>query len=124
VADNISKGQPQFSITQQGHRFVAEGRKGCEAAQYPDDQKCPGFRWNDPSLIGEFRKEADERAAKDIDGQGAERELNALAQVLSIAAHKIAQDGPNEPACADEKQCAQNVTLSKCERDCRAIVLK
>jgi hypothetical protein len=118
MTDDIPKGQPQFSVAQQVHRFVPERGKGREAAQYSDDQKCPGFRWNDPSLIGEFRKEADERAAKDIDGQGAERELNALAQVLSIAAHKIAQDGPNEPACADEKQCAQNVTLSKCERDC------
>ncbi len=124
MTDDIPKGQPQFAIAQQVHRFVPERGEGGEAAQYSDDQKCSSFRWNDTSLIGEFSEKADERAAKDIDGQGAERELNALAQVLSIAAHKIAQDGPNEPACADEKQCAQNVTLSKCDWDCRAIVLK
>ena len=54
-------------------------------------------------MIGEFRQKADECTAENIDRQGAERELNALAHLLSIAAYKVAQDRPDESAGADEK---------------------
>jgi hypothetical protein len=39
--------------------------------------------------------------------------LNTLTELLRIATHKVPQDGPDEPAGADEKKCAQCVTFSK-----------
>ena len=113
MADDIPEGQPHFSIAKQIHRFVAEGRKGCEAAQYSDDQKRPGLRGNDASMIGQFGEKANQCASHKIDGQGAEWKLNTLAELLRIAAHKVAQDGADEPASADEEQCTQDETLCK-----------
>ena len=39
MADDISEGEPRFSVSQEVHRFVAEGRKGGEATQETNDQK-------------------------------------------------------------------------------------
>jgi hypothetical protein len=36
--------------------------------------------------------------------------LDALAQLLNISAQQVAQDGPNETTCADQKESAQNTT--------------
>lgn len=64
-------------------------------------------------MIGKLGEEANQHTTHQIDGQGAEGKLDALAELLRIATHKIPQDGPDEPTGADEKKCAQCVTLSK-----------
>ena len=64
-------------------------------------------------MIGKLGEEANQRTTHQIDGQGAEGKLNTLTELLRIATHKVPQDGPDEPAGADEKKYAQRVTLSK-----------
>ncbi len=43
-------------------------------------------------MVGELSKEADQRTSHKIDGQSAEWKLDALAQLLRIAAQKVAKD--------------------------------
>lgn len=64
-------------------------------------------------MIGKLGEEANQRTTHQIDGQGAEGKLNTLTELLRIATHQVSQDGPDEPAGADEKKYAQGVTLSK-----------
>ena len=54
-------------------------------------------------MIRQLSEEPNQRASHKIDGQGAEGKLDALAQLLSIAAHQVTEDGADESACADEK---------------------
>ena len=64
-------------------------------------------------MIGKLGQKANQYTTHQIDGQGAEGKLNTLAELLRIATHKVPQDGPDEPAGADEKKCTQCVTLSE-----------
>lgn len=64
-------------------------------------------------MIGKLGEEANQHTAHQIDGQGAEGELQTFAQLLYLCAQQVAKDGPDEPTGADEKKCAQCVTLSK-----------
>ena len=54
-------------------------------------------------MISKLGEEADQHTTHQIDGQGAEGKLDALAELLRIATHKVPQDGPDDPASADEK---------------------
>lgn len=89
---------------------MAECRERGKSAQYPDDEEGSNLPRDGASLIGEFGEKADQCTARHIDRQGAEGKLEALAELLHIAAEQIAKDRSDEPACADEEQCAQNVT--------------
>jgi hypothetical protein len=60
-------------------------------------------------VISEFSEKAYHRTAYDIDRQGAERKLDALAQLLNISAQEVAKDRSDEASCADQEngtQCA------------------
>ena len=92
VADDISAGQHELPVAQQIHRFVAEGREGGKTAEYADDEERPGLPRNDTSMIGELRNKPDHCASHEVDGQRAEGELNALAELLDISAHEVTQD--------------------------------
>ena len=64
-------------------------------------------------MIGKLGEEVNHHTTQQNDGQGAVGKLDALSELLRMATHKIPQDGPDEPTGADEKRCAQCVTLSK-----------
>lgn len=44
MADDIPKGQPQLSVPQEVHRFIAECRERGKSTEYPDHEKGSGFR--------------------------------------------------------------------------------
>ena len=58
-------------------------------------------------MIGEFSEKADDRTAYDIDRQGAERKLDALAQLLNVSAQEVAKDRSDEASCADQEKSTQ-----------------
>ena len=54
-------------------------------------------------MIGKLSQQSDQCTAHKIDGESAEGKLDTLAELLGVAAHKVAQDRSDEPARADEK---------------------
>lgn len=89
------------------HRFVAEGGKSRKAAEQADEKKGAGFSGDSASKVCQFSQKSDDHTTHDIDRQGAERKLDALAQFLDIPAHSIAKDRANETTCADKQKGAQ-----------------
>lgn len=102
MAHNIPAGQEQLAVTQQVHGLIPECGEGRKSAKNADDKKGSGFPCDDPSMVSQFSEKTDHRAAHNIDRQGAEGKLNALAELLDIATHKVAKDRADEPACADQ----------------------
>lgn len=103
MADDIPQGQPDFSISQEAHRFKAECREGGKSTKEADNQEGSSFACIDAALTDELSQKTNQHTSHKINCQGAEGELNALAQLLSIAAHQVAKDRANEPAGADEE---------------------
>jgi len=89
---------------------VAECRERGKSTEYPDNEEGSSLPRDGAPLIGEFHEKANQHTAHHIDRQRAEGKLETLAELLHIAAEQIAKDRSDEPACADEEQCAQNVT--------------
>ncbi len=92
MADNISTGQQELSVSQQRHRFIAECGEGGEPAEDADNEERPGFARDDTSMIGQLREESDRRAPHDIDRERAEWELKPLAELLHVSAHEVAKN--------------------------------
>jgi len=103
VAGDIAKGQQQFSIAKQVHRLVAECREGGKAAEQADEKKGAGIPRDGAANVGQFSKKPDHHTAEHINRQGAERKLDALAELLDISAHEVAKDRADKTACADKE---------------------
>lgn len=103
MAHDIPAGQEQLAVTQQVHGLIPECGEGRKPPEDADDEEGPGFPCDDPSMVRQFSQKANECAAHNIDRQGAEGKLDALAELLNVATHKVAKDRADEPACADQK---------------------
>lgn len=75
-------------------------------------------------MISELSEEADHRTTYNIDCQGTKGKLDALAQLLNIAAQEVTKNRPNEPACADKEEGTQMRLAPERYVDLPLIVLK
>lgn len=54
MADDIPESEPWFSVSQEVHRFIAEGGKGGETTQETNDQKGSRFSRDYTAMISQL----------------------------------------------------------------------
>lgn len=68
MADDISQGQPDFSISQEAHCLQAEGRESGKPAEEANDQESPHLASADVAMTDELRQKANQYTSHEIDG--------------------------------------------------------
>ena len=102
MSADIDQGECRFSVSDQIHRFIAEGREGREPSKDADNQKRSRLGPDERADVSKLRQESDEETPKYIYDLGAVGKRNTLAECLRCATHQIAKDGSNESPGPDE----------------------